>query len=64
LIAFTDRDCEDPGAKPRSVDQRRQILKDSAADVLKDFPPLVDIEVKPGGYGINHSFVPPEQAFP
>jgi hypothetical protein len=51
VIALADRDGEDPGTKSGRV-------------VLKNLLPLVLIKVKPDRYGINHSFVPPQQTFP
>jgi hypothetical protein len=63
VMAFPDRDGEDPGTKPGRVDERVEIFEDPTTDDLENFLSLVHIEVQPDGYGIDHSFVPPQQPF-
>jgi hypothetical protein len=64
VIALADRDGQDPGTKPGSVNQPVEVLENPAADGLKNFVSLVQVELEPDRYGINHSFVPPQQPFP
>ena len=64
VIARADRDGQDPGTKLCGVNQRVEVLENPAADILENFLSLVHVEVQPDRYGIDHSFVPPQQPFP
>jgi hypothetical protein len=64
VIALSNRDGQDPGTKLRRVDEGVEVLENPAADSLKNFLPFVHFKVELHRYGIDHSFVPPQQPFP